>query len=280
MKKNLLMTLVALTLVCTNAASAAPGGVAKNTVDKNAAEKSVPEMARVNDEVLPLAWFELMLKDQLRTGAPDSVALREGIRRDLVLQSLLSQLASQQRLDKTAEVQVRAELARKAVLAGAWQQQWLQANPVSDADLQNEYDTLVQRSGSKEYLVRQVLLRDETSARLVLDQVKAGRKLEDLARAYSQDERSKAEGGLLPWLNAGALIGPVGDVIAKAKVGQPIAEPVKTAAGWHVLELVGERPFTVPPFEQLKPQLQQALTQRKMEAALQAEVNKAKIVLR
>lgn len=255
-----------------------------NAADKASADKAAVEagreVARINDEGVPLALFELALKDQLRAGAQDSPVLREAIRRDLVLQTFLAQQATKQRLDKAAEVQLRAELARKAVLAAAWQQQWLQTNPVSDAEVQAEYTALVARSGDKEYQIRQVVLRDETSARLVLDQVKSGKKLEELARSYSIDPQSKNEGGLLPWANVGMLVTPLGDAVAKAKAGQMLSEPVKTAVGWHVLELVGERPFVLPPLEQLKPQLQQSLAQRKLEAAIQADINRARIELR
>lgn len=280
MKKIHMIVTWVVGLCCAVSGWAAPANAQKNVVDKNASEKSVPEVARVNDEAVPLASFDLVLKDQLRAGAQDSAALREGIRRDLVLQTFLAQQALKSRLDKAAEVQLRMELSRKAVLASAWQQQWLKDNAVSDADVQAEYAALVTRSGDKEYQIRQVVLRDETSARLVLDQIKGGKKLEELARNYSIDAASKAEGGLVPWVNAGALIAPLGDVVRKAAVGQLLAEPVKTAVGWLVLELVAERPLTLPPLEQIKPQLQQSLAQRKLEAAIQADVNKAKIELR
>jgi len=252
----------------------------KAAAEKAAAEKPGTDVARVNDEGVSVALFELALKDQIRAGAQDSAALREGVRRDLVLQTFLAQQAVKQRLDKAADVLLRAESARKAVLAGAWQQQWLQANPVSDAEVQAEYQALATRTGDKEYQIRQVVVREETSARLLLDQVKGGKKLDELARSYSIDPQSKAEGGLMPWVNAGALIAPLGEVVAKAKAGQLLPEPVKTAVGWHVLELVGERPFALPTLEQIKPQLQQSLAQRKLEAAIQAEINKAKIELR
>ncbi|WP_310642853.1 peptidylprolyl isomerase [Limnohabitans sp.] len=247
---------------------------------KGAADKLTTEVARVNDEGVSVALFELALKDQLQAGAQDSAALRDSIRTQLVLQTFVAQQALKQRLDKGSDVQLRIELARKSVLATAWQQQWLQDNPVSDAEVQSEYAALVTRSGDKEYQIRQVVLRDETSARLVLDQLKGGKKLDELARTYSIDAASKADGGLVAWVNPAALIAPLGEVVVKAKIGQLVADPVKTAAGWHVLELVGERPFTLPPLAQIKPQLQQSLAQRKLEAAIQADVNKAKIELR
>ena len=110
-------------LCCAVSGWAAP---AKNAAEKNAPEKSTPEVARVNDEGVSVALFELALKDQLRAGAQDSAALREGIRRDLVLQTFLAQQAVKSRLEKAAEVQLRMESSRKSVLAAAWQQQYAQ----------------------------------------------------------------------------------------------------------------------------------------------------------
>ncbi len=277
MKKNRVIVSLLAGLCSAHVVLAAPPKA--QAVDKPSPE-AAREVARVNEEGVSVALFELALRDQLRAGAQDSPALREGVRRDLVLQAFLAQQATKQRLDKAADVQLRVEAARKSVLAGAWQQQWLQDNPVSDAEVQTEYAALVKRAGDKEYQIRQVVLRDETSARLVLEQVKAGKKLEELARSYSIDAASKAEGGLVPWVNVGALVAPLGEVVSQAKAGQMVAEPVKTAVGWHVLELVAERPFAVPSLEQIKPQLQQSLAQRKLEAAIQAAVNKAKIELR
>lgn len=271
MKNTKVIAALLVSLCCAQAVWAAP---------KGAADKLTTEVARVNDEGVSAALFELVLKDQLQAGAQDSAVLRDAIRTNLVLQTFLTQQALKQRIDKVADVQLRMEMARKSVLAAAWQQQWLQDNPVSDAEVQTEYAALVTRSGNKEYQIRQVVLRDETSARLVLDQIKGGKKLEDLARTYSIDEASKMDGGLVAWVNPAALIAPLGEVVAKAKIGQLLAEPVKTAAGWHVLELVAERPFALPSLAQIKPQLQQSLAQRKLEAAIQADVNKAKIELR
>lgn len=245
--------------------------------DNTSAEHASREVARVNDEGVSAALFELVLHERLRMGAQDNAALREAVRRDLVLQALLAQQATQQQLDKHDMVQLRLASARKAVLASAWQQQWLHNHPVSDDELQAEYQEWTRRWGSKQYQIRQVVLQDETSARMVLEQLKAGKHLEELARTYSTELQSKAEGGLLPWAHAGMLIAPLGEVLAKAQVGQTWPEPVRTAAGWHVLALVAERPFVPPSIDVLKPQLQQSRAQRKLEAAIQAQITRARI---
>jgi peptidyl-prolyl cis-trans isomerase C len=137
-----------------------------------------------------------------------------------------------------------------------------------------------ERAGNKEFQIRQVVLRDEKAAQLVLEQLKAGKSLAEMAKAYSIEPLGKEEGGLLPWVTPAALVAPLGEVVAKARVGQRLSEPVRTANGFHIVEVVAERPFTLPPLEQLRPQLAQAVAQRKLNAAMQEQVNQAKIELK
>jgi peptidyl-prolyl cis-trans isomerase C len=237
-------------------------------------------IAQVNGKAITLAAFEQALQDQLRAGNPDSPALREAIRRDLVIQAVLAQEAEKDRLDRTPELEQRLAAARSALLAQAWQQQWLNANPPTDAEVQAEYDQIKARTGNKEYQIRQVVLRDDTAAKLVMDQIKAGKSLADMAKEYSIEPLGKEDGGLLPWVTAGALVAPLGDVVTKASVGQLHPEVVRTTNGFHIIQVVAERPFTLPPLAELRGQMLQNIAQRKLSAAVQEQVNAAKIELR
>lgn len=237
-------------------------------------------VAQVNGKPIERAAFEQALLEQLRMGAQDSPALREAVRRDLVIQAVLAEQGEKAALDKTPAVEQRLAAARRQVLAQAWQQQWVNANPPSDAELEAEYQALKTRTGEKEYQIRQVVVRDETAARLVLEQIKAGKSLAEMARTYSIETLGKEEGGLLPWLTPGTLVAPLGEAIGKLAVGQRLPEPVRTASGFHIVELVAERPFSMPPLEQLRPQLIQAVAQRKLARAVQQQVDSARIELR
>jgi peptidyl-prolyl cis-trans isomerase C len=133
-----------------------PFGWAQSSSTQDAAA-----IAQVNGKAISLAAFEQALQDQLRAGTPDSPALREAIRRDLVIQAVLAQEAEKARLDRTPELEQRLAAARSALLAQAWQQQWLNANPPTEAEVQAEYDQLKARTGNKEYQIR--LFRDAMS---------------------------------------------------------------------------------------------------------------------
>lgn len=279
-KPFLINSLLAAAVLSTMATSTKAQTTPRAPASAAAQQAQTPAIAQVNGKAIPLAAFEQALQDQLRMGAQDSPALREAVRRDLVIQAVLVQEAEKARLDRTPAVEQRLAAARNSVLVQAWQQQWLDANPPTDAELQAEYNTLKERAGSKEYQIRQVVVRDETAAQLVLEQLKAGKSLAEMAKQYSIEPLGKEEGGLLPWVTAGALVPPMGEAVAKARVGQMLPEPVRTANGFHIVQVVADRPFTMPPLDQVRGQLMQNIAQRKLSAAVQEQVNAAKIELR
>lgn len=239
-----------------------------------------PRVASVNGQPIEVSAFELSLQEQLATGVTDSPTVREAVRRDLVIESVLAQEAEKSKLDQGSAFRLRMEAARKRLLAQAWQQQWLQANAPTNKELAEEYEAVLKRAGSKQYRIRQVVLRDETAARLVLQQIRQGKSLGDLAREYSVEPLGKSEGGLLPWVTAADLVEPLGQVVASlqtGQTGQTVTEPVRSTNGWHILQVEADRPYVPPTAAQLRPQLIQAVSQRKLSAAAQALVNKARI---
>lgn len=236
-------------------------------------------MAQVNGKALQSNMFEMVLQDRLRAGAQDSLALREAVRSDLVVQALLVDLAEKARLDKTPGTELRLLAARNAVLAQAWKQQWLEAHPPTEEEIKTEYEELKTRTGSKEYQIRQVVLRDETAAKLVMEQILSGKSMEDMATQFSIEPLGKEDGGLMPWVTPNHLVEPLNDIVPRS-VGQRVAEPVRTANGFHIIEVIAERAFDFPAFEKIRAQIVQSAAQRKLAMAIQEQVNAAKIELR
>lgn len=244
------------------------------------AAPAAARVATVNGESVGLGLFELVLQERLMAGVADSPALRDAIRRDLIVQAALAQEAEKANLDQSTAFRTKALATRKRLLAEAWQQQWIQANPPTEQELTEEYEATLKRAGRKEYRIRQVVLRDETAARLVLQQVRQGKSLADMARDYSVEPLGKSEGGLLPWVTVADLVEPLGQVVADLKIGQIVSEPVRSGNGWHILQVEADRPYVPPSAAQIRPQLVQAVTQRRLRAAAQELLNKSRIELR
>ncbi len=75
-----------------------------------------------------------------------------------------------------------------------------------------------------------------------------------LARANSDDTGSKAAGGDLGWVAKDVMVKPFEDALYAMQAGE-IRGPVKTAFGWHVIQLREIKAGKQVPFEQAREQL-------------------------
>lgn len=220
----------------------------------------------VNGEAQPNARAEVLLREQLARGVADSPELRNSVRDTMVNQAIMAQEARKLGLDKNLLVQAQMDLAQQNILALAWQQTVLMETRVSDEAVQAEYNSQVARLGKQEYLVRHVLVADEATARTVLDRMKRGAKMADLAAEFSRDNQTKGRGGLSEWTAVGNFLPPVAEAVAKLTKGKLAPQPVQTAQGWHVIQLEDQRALTPPTLEASKNQIVDRLARQALEA--------------
>lgn len=89
----------------------------------------------------------------------------------------------------------------------------------------------------------------------ILKRAQAGEDFGKLAKEFSQDPGSAAQGGDLGFSERKVWVAPFGDAAYSMKVDE-IRGPVKTQFGYHILKLVGIQPATVKTFEQSKTELE------------------------
>lgn len=231
----------------------------------------------VNGESQSNARAEMLLREQLVRGAPDSPELRQAVRQSLVTQAVMAQEARKIGLLKNPLLQAQIELAQNDLLARAWQQKVLEERSPREDEVKAEYDRQLASLGDTDYRLRHVLVKDEASARALLDQIKTGAKLADLAQSNSLDNESRQRGGVSDWINVSRLMPPLADALKKLKNGEILWQPVQTDAGWHVLQREESRPFQTLPYEQAKPQMQAVVAQRIIEERLKALIEQAKV---
>ena len=101
----------------------------------------------------------------------------------------------------------------------------------------------------------------EARAKTVAEQARAaGADFAALARANSDDAGSKAAGGSLGWLAKGGMPGAFDDAAFAMQAGE-VRGPVKSDFGWHVIKVDELRAGTRQPFEVVRAQLEQELTE-------------------
>ena len=234
-------------------------------------------VAQVNGQPISTYAFEKLLIEQLQSGVPDSVELRKTVRDELVIQTLLSQLAMEEGVDQFKDVELAFESARRTILSNAWRQNWAKENPVEEQEIRAEYNATIKKLGTTEYQLRQVVVADETAAALILDQLGDGKELGDLAYRYTIENGGKKSRGLLPWVSPSLLLPPIGQLISNLKVGELLPNPVRTRAGWHVVKLEGARPLKPPSIDQLRAQISRNIQTKRMTQSIQKLLDGAKI---
>jgi parvulin-like peptidyl-prolyl isomerase len=119
--------------------------------------------------------------------------------------------------------------------------------------------------------LRQILLDDEATARSVADKLRKGSDFAALAKQYSKDEATKANGGDMGFLPRGILPDALESVAFGMQPGQT-ADPVHTDLGWHIVQLVAKDPA-----REVTPDVLNMLRQDKFMKWLDEERGKAQI---
>lgn len=251
------------TLALTVAALFVVAGIAAHAQTPAKSAAAAPSAA--GKELYPKAYFDFLLKERLGQGQPDSPELRNAVRDELNTRELLVREAKKKGLDKNAEIKNQMDLTAQTVLVRAYVADWARANPIPDAALKTEYDKIKAQIGDKEYKVRHVLVEKETEAKDIIASLQKGERFEKLAE-QSKDPGSKANGGDLDWNAPANFVKPFSDAMVKLEKGKFTAQPVQTQFGWHVIRLDDIRDAKVPPFDEVKPQLQQRLQTQHLES--------------
>ncbi len=230
----------------------------------------------VNGQPIPQAVYDTIITEQKAKGATESPELTNAIKEQLIARELLLQEAKKKGIDKKNEIQLQLEAAKQAVLVNAFLADYVRAHPVSDAQLRAEYDTIKANLGSTEYKTRHILVDKEEDAKAIIAKLDKGEKLADLAK-QSKDPGSKDKGGDLGWNSPNAYVKPFSDAMIRLKKGEYTKTPVQSDFGFHVIQVEDSRPMSPPPFEQVKPQLQQRASQQQVENLVKELRAKAKI---
>lgn len=233
-------------------------------------------VATVNGVAIPQNVFDTFYAEQKSQGMADSDDLKNAVREELIRRELLLQEAKKSAVAKDPTVAAQVELARQAVLIRAFIQDYVRRNPISEAQLKAEYDVLKSQISGTEYKARHILVDKEEEAKTIVGNLKKGGKFEELAK-QSKDPGSKDNGGDLGWSAASNYVPPFAEAVSKLEKGKFTETPVKTQFGWHVILLEDSRPLEAPPFDALKPQLEQRANQQLVQRMVEELRAKAKV---
>ena len=234
-------------------------------------------VAIVNGKPVPKARVEALAAQLAKSGRPVGAEMEGQLKEEVITREIFMQEAQKRGLDASDDFKVQMELARQTLLIRELFADYQKKNPVSDADIQAEYDKFVSANGGKEYRARHILVEKEEEAKAILASLKKGGKFEEIAKKQSKDPGSGANGGDLDWANAASYVPEFSQALVKLSKGQTTTAPVKSQFGWHVIRLDDVRQAQLPKLEEVKPQIAEQLQRQKL-AKFQEELRgKAKI---
>jgi foldase protein PrsA len=149
---------------------------------------------------------------------------------------------------------------------------------VSDADVLQYYKSHVKQYQQPESRdVRHILVpaKKRALANQLYDRLKKGESFAKLAKKYSQDTASAAQGGRLSIVK-GQTAGPFDQTAFLLDKGQ-ISRPIKTQYGWHIIQALSEiRPAKTTPLKDVKEAIRQQLLQQRKNDAMTKWLNDTK----
>jgi len=271
----------ALSLAASLVAGAA---VAQDKAEKGSKKKETAAASAgsgrttVNGVPIPQARIDAMNKELDAAGQPSGPERQAAIREELVNREILAQAAKSRGLDKNPDVQQQMEMARQAVLIRALFDQETKAHPITDADLEKQYNEFKGSMGQNENKVSHILVDNEADAKAIIDQLKKNPgDFAKIAKEKSKDPGSKDNGGDLDWGPSARYVKPFADAVQSQPKGQISQAPVKTDFGYHIIRVDDVRPLKVPDFKDLKDQFKQRAQQQQIQKLVADLRSKAKV---
>ena len=219
----------------------------------------------VNGVTIPQSRIDAMNKELDAAGQPGGPERQAAVKEELVNREILAQAAAKRGLDKNPDVAAQMDMARQAVLIRALFESEAKKNPITDADLQKQYEQFKGSMGTNEYKVRHILVDKEDDAKQIIVDLAKGGDFAKLAKEKSKDPGSKDNGGDLDWGPSARYVKPFADAVTSQQKGKVSAAPVKTDFGYHVIVVDDVRALKVPEFAELKEQFRQRAQQQQIQ---------------
>lgn len=265
-KKNSTRIFVAATLV-----AAAVFGASHYIFNKR---ESGEVIAKVNDEKIYQSEIERKLRSifdsqnqeaqlpEISSLPPEVIEI---LAKEIYLDRKLTEEAKKSSVGNDKKLQERITDLQDKILRQAYVDSLIK-NEITDQKVNDKYAELSNDlTGKKEYLVSHIVVKTKEEADKVAKDLKAKKavRFSDEAKKYSLDQESAAKGGELGYILEDNMIKEIATVITSLKKDE-ISDPIETKFGWHVVKYSDVRDAKALPFEAVRDNIREQLTQDKL----------------
>ena len=238
--------------------------------------------ASVNGAIITNDMVEQGIKIAISQGQRDAPELRQAVIQKYIEVFLLSQRAEKDGLANSEKANTQLMLIRQNYLADLELSTFIAQNPISDADVQAEYNKEIASLGPQgmlvEYKVSDIAVATEADAQAALSRIKKGEPFDKVAKSVSLAS-NKVQGGAVGWVQAGQVAPQISAVLVNLSKGQVSQAPIQMQQGWYLVKLEDKRGSKPPTFEQAKAAIRNGLVQRKQFEFLSQLAKESSIVI-
>jgi peptidyl-prolyl cis-trans isomerase C len=139
---------------------------------------------------------------------------------------------------------------------------------LTDAALKQKYDEMTKAMKPQDEIrASHILVPTEAEAKAIITQLQGGGDFAKIAKEKSKDPGA-SNGGDLGYFGEGDMVPEFWAAASKLQKGEYSKTPVKSQFGWHVILVTDKRTKPIPPFDQMKDQLRDQVTQEILTAYL------------
>ncbi len=176
----------------------------------------------------------------------------------LVNARLVENKAEQAALENDEQVKEQVAEAREQIVRNVYLQRQVQER-ITDEKLQSLYKSYSERIDDiEETKASHILVETREKAEELINKLKQGGAFDEMAKENSTGP-SAERGGDLGWFAKSEMVPEFSEAAFNMEPGQVSDKPVKTQFGWHVIKVEDRRNREAPPFEEVKPMLENQL---------------------
>lgn len=232
----------------------------------------------VNGHVISAAAQKELMGVMAARGVKSPEQQLELARQILTERAVISQLAAKSKIDQNPQIKAQIDDSRNQILLNELLRREVFINPITEFEVKKAYEDAKLAYDPNEVKVRHILVRTDPEAKAVLMRLRNGENFAQLAKEHSLDRQTAEKGGEMPFTNVRSITIPG---FAEATMALPkgglLPIPFKSQMGYHVVQLDDKREVPFPSYEQLKPQLERSLIQKRTQDYIDARVGEAQI---